>query len=138
VGAAARPPSGNCGLAGRPRGETAAVRQSGAAAVGTSWPFVRERPKGESVWPALTVQPSGEWLTGPARITLRSVELRPTSTKGSQVLQGRLATLVLERQRLRESNASAFMLEQNRIDIVQTQLELSEAFLSEHLEPRVA
>jgi hypothetical protein len=77
-------------------------------------------------------------LTGPARITLRSVELRPTSTKGSQVLQGRLAALVLERQRLRESNASAFMLEQNRIDIVQTQLELSEAFLSEHLEPRVA
>jgi hypothetical protein len=66
------------------------------------------------------------------------VELRPTSTKGSQVLQGRLAALVLERQRLRESNASAFMLEQNRIDIVQTQLELSEAFLSEHLEPRVA
>ena len=66
------------------------------------------------------------------------MELRPTSTKGSQVLQGRLAALVLERQRLRESNASAFMLEQNRIDIVQTQLELSEAFLSEHLEPRVA
>ena len=138
MGAAARPPSGNRGLARRPRGETAAVRQSGAAAVGTSWPFVRERPKGESVWAALAVQPSGEWLTGPARRTLRSVELRPTSTKGSQVLQGRLAALVLERQRLRESNASAFMLEQNRIDIVQTQLELSEAFLSEHLEPRVA
>jgi len=66
------------------------------------------------------------------------VELRPTSTKRSKALQGRLATLVLERQCLRESNASAFMLEQNRIDIVQTQLELSEAFLSEHLEPRVA
>jgi hypothetical protein len=87
---------------------------------------------------ALTVQPSGEWLPGLARITIRSVELRPTSTKRSKVLQGRLSTLVLERQRLRESNASAFMLEQNRIDIVQTQLELSEAFLSEHLEPRVA
>ena len=70
--------------------------------------------------------------------TLRCVGLRPTSTKRSKALQGRLATLVLERQRLRESNASAFMLEQNRIDIVQTQLELSEAFLSEHLEPRVA
>jgi hypothetical protein len=66
------------------------------------------------------------------------VELRPTSTKRSKVLQGRLAALVLERQRLREANASAFMLEQNRIDIVQTQLELSEAFVSEHLEPSVA
>jgi hypothetical protein len=56
----------------------------------------------------------------------------------SKVLQGRLATLVLERQRLRDTRASAFVLEQNRIDIVQTQLELSRAFLSEHLEPRVA
>ena len=139
MGTVARPPSGNCGLVGRRQEERQRLSaKPGAAAVGTSWPFVRERPKGESVWAALTVQPSGEWLTGPARITLRSVELRPTSTKGSQVLQGRLATLVLERQRLRESNASAFMLEQNRIDIVQTQLELSEAFLSEHLEPRVA
>jgi len=86
----------------------------------------------------LTVQPSGEWLAGLARITIRSVELRATSTKRSKVLQGRLSTLVLERQRLRESNASAFMLEQNRIDIVQTQLERSEALLSEHLEPCVA
>jgi hypothetical protein len=67
------------------------------------------------------------------------VGLRPTSTRGSsQVLQGRLATLVCERQGLRESNASEFVLEQNRLEIVQAQLMLSQAFLSEHATSRVA
>jgi len=66
------------------------------------------------------------------------VELRPTSTKLSKVLQGRLAALVLERQRLRDARASEFVLEQNRLDIVQTQLELSQALVSEHVDSRVA
>jgi hypothetical protein len=46
--------------------------------------------------------------------------------------------LVLERQRLRERQASEFVLEQNRLEIVQTQLELSQAFVSEHVGSRVA
>jgi hypothetical protein len=66
------------------------------------------------------------------------VELRPTSTKRSKVLQQRLATLVLERQRLREREASEFVLEQNRLEIVQTQLELSQALVSEHIGSQVA
>jgi hypothetical protein len=66
------------------------------------------------------------------------VELRPTSTKRSKVLQGQLAALVLERQRLREREASEFVLEQNRLEIVQTQLELSQALVSEHIGTRVA
>jgi hypothetical protein len=56
----------------------------------------------------------------------------------SEVLQGRLAALVIERQMLREGQAREFLLEQNRLDIVQTQLELSHAFLSEHVDARVA
>ena len=46
--------------------------------------------------------------------------------------------MVLERQRLRDAKASEFVLEQNRLEIVQTQLELSEAFVSEYAAPRVA
>jgi hypothetical protein len=45
---------------------------------------------------------------------------------------------VLERQRLREREASEFVLEQNRLEIVQTQLELSQAFVSEHVGSQVA
>ena len=67
-----------------------------------------------------------------------SIEQLPTSTKRSKVLQGQLAALVLERQRLREREASEFVLEQNRLEIVQTQFELSQAFLSEHVGTRVA
>jgi hypothetical protein len=66
------------------------------------------------------------------------VELRPTSTRRSKVLQGQLAALVLERQRLREREASEFVLEQNRLEIVQTQFELSQALVSEHIGSRVA
>jgi hypothetical protein len=40
---------------------------------------------------------------------------------------------VAERQRLRELQAAEDLLEQNRIEIVQTQLELSQALVSEHL-----
>ena len=64
--------------------------------------------------------------------------MRPTSTKRSKVLHQRLATLVLERQRLREREASEFVLEQNRLEIVQTQLELSQALVSEHVGAQVA
>ena len=72
-------------------------------------------------------------------MTIRRVELRPTSTsRGSKELRSRLAHLVLERQQLRERQASEFMLEQNRLDIVHTQIELSEALVSEHSRSRVA
>jgi hypothetical protein len=46
-------------------------------------------------------------------------------------LQRRLDVLVLERQRLRDEHVSFGALEQNRIEIVQTQLELSRALVSE-------
>ena len=45
---------------------------------------------------------------------------------------------MLERQRLRDHEASEFVLEQNRLEIVQTQLELSQALVSEHIDTRVA
>jgi hypothetical protein len=62
------------------------------------------------------------------------VELRPTPSETSAVLERRLSALVRERQDLREREASEFVLEQNRLEIVQTQLELSQALVSEHLE----
>jgi hypothetical protein len=62
------------------------------------------------------------------------VDLRPTSTLRSDALQGRLADLVCERQALRDLRASAFVLEQNRLAIVQAQLDLARALVSEHAE----
>ncbi len=66
------------------------------------------------------------------------VELRPTRTEGSGELQHRLALLVLERQRLREREASRFVLEQNRLEIVHVQQELAQALVSEHTAPSAA
>jgi alkylation response protein AidB-like acyl-CoA dehydrogenase len=68
------------------------------------------------------------------RRRLKHVDLRPTFTLRSEALRGRLADLVRERQALRDRRASAFVLEQNRLAIVQTQLELARALLSEHAE----
>jgi hypothetical protein len=39
---------------------------------------------------------------------------------------------VLERQTLRERQASPLLLEQNRLDIVRAQQELAQALVSEH------
>jgi len=66
------------------------------------------------------------------------VELRPTGAERSSALQHRLALLVLERQKLREGEASRFVLEQNRLDIVQAQQELAQALVSEHTAPSAA
>jgi hypothetical protein len=46
----------------------------------------------------------------------------------------RLADLVRERQALRDDKASVSVLEQNRLEIVQAQLELARALVSEHAE----
>jgi hypothetical protein len=62
------------------------------------------------------------------------VELRQTPPEPSAVLERRVAALVRERQELRDRGASEFVLEQNRLEIVQAQLELSQALVSEHLE----
>jgi hypothetical protein len=62
---------------------------------------------------------------------MRRVELRPASTRKSQALQRRLHSLVVQRQRLRDEHVPLVALEQNRIDIVRTQLELSHALVSE-------
>jgi hypothetical protein len=62
------------------------------------------------------------------------VDLRRTSTVRSDALRHRLAELVDERQALRERRASAFVLEQNRLAIVQAQLDLARALVSEHTE----
>jgi hypothetical protein len=80
----------------------------------------------------MRVYPSGQWLSAETGANVRSVELRPTSTKRSGVLQDRLVELVLARQALRDQRAAKFVLEQNRLEIVQTQLELSDALVSEH------
>jgi hypothetical protein len=66
--------------------------------------------------------------------TLRHVELRQTATESSAVLERKLAALVRERQDLRDREASEFVLEQNRLAIVQAQLDLSQALVSEHLQ----
>jgi alkylation response protein AidB-like acyl-CoA dehydrogenase len=62
------------------------------------------------------------------------VDLRRTSTVRSDVLRRRLVDLVSERQALRDRRASAFVLEQNRLAIVQAQLDLARALVSEHAE----
>jgi hypothetical protein len=66
------------------------------------------------------------------RRRLSCVELRPASVLSSDVLHRRLAYLVRERQALRDDKASALVLEQNRLAIVQTQLELARTLVSEH------
>jgi hypothetical protein len=66
------------------------------------------------------------------------VGLQQTSTTDSRQLQRRLAALVFERQQLRERHASKTLLEQNRLDIVQAQLELAQALVSEHIDACVA
>jgi hypothetical protein len=48
-------------------------------------------------------------------------------------VQRRLAELVFDRQKLREERATAGLLEQNRLDIVQAQQELAHALVSEHV-----
>lgn len=63
---------------------------------------------------------------------MRHVDLRPPRPERSGTLQHRLALLVLERQTLREREASPLVLEQNRLDIVHTQQELAQALVSEH------
>ena len=60
--------------------------------------------------------------------------MRAVSTSRSDVLRGQIAALVRERQRLRDDKASAFVLEQNRLAVVQAQLELAQALVSEHAE----
>jgi hypothetical protein len=52
----------------------------------------------------------------------------------SDALRGRLAELVRERQALRDRRASTVVLEQNRLAIVQAQLELARTLVSEHAE----
>lgn len=69
-----------------------------------------------------------------AAATLTHVELRQTAKESSVVLERQLAALVRERQDLRDREASQFLLEQNRLAIVQAQLDLSQALVSEHLQ----
>jgi len=59
-------------------------------------------------------------------------------TEPSGVVQARLRELVCERQELRDAQASSLLLEQNRLLIVQAQLELSRALVSEHTQACVA
>jgi hypothetical protein len=80
------------------------------------------------------IYPSGEWSTLMVRRRLKHVDLRATSTLRSEALRGRLADLVRERQALRDRGAAAFVLEQNRLAIVQAQLELARTLVSEHAE----
>ena len=63
---------------------------------------------------------------------MRHVDLRPPRPERSGALQHRVALLVLERQTLRERQASPLLLEQNRLDIVRAQQELAQALVSEH------
>jgi hypothetical protein len=62
------------------------------------------------------------------------VELRQAPGLLSDAVRERLGRLVRERQALREGEASAFVLEQNRLAIVQAQLDLARALLWEHSE----
>jgi hypothetical protein len=52
----------------------------------------------------------------------------------SDVLRRRLTDLVCDRQALRDHRAPTLVLEQNRLAIVQTQLDLARALVSEHAE----
>jgi hypothetical protein len=64
------------------------------------------------------------------------VEVRDVALP-SGPLRGRIADLVRERQALRDDQAPAFVLEQNRLAIVQAQLDLARALVSEHAEALV-
>ena len=67
-------------------------------------------------------------------MTLRRVALRqPRCAQETEALQQRVAELVRERQALREEGAADAVLEENRLDIVQAQLELAQALVQEHL-----
>jgi hypothetical protein len=68
------------------------------------------------------------------RRRLKHVDLRPPSTICSDRLRGRLADLVREREALRDRRAPTPVLEQNRLAIVQAQLELARTLVSEHAE----
>jgi hypothetical protein len=96
--------------------------------------FGRNQPR----LPGHPIRTFGEWLDVCLRARVSYVELRPTGAERSSALQHRLALLVLERQKLREREASRFVLEQNRLDIVQAQQELAQALVSEHTAPSAA
>jgi hypothetical protein len=66
-------------------------------------------------------------------MTLRRVALRqPRCRRESDALRRRLAELVRERQALREEGAAEAVLEENRLEIVQAQLGLAQALVSEY------
>jgi hypothetical protein len=83
------------------------------------------------IYTAARVQPSGEWSSNAGRRRLKHVEMRAPALP-SEALRGRIADLVRERQALRAERGAPFVLEQNRLAIVQAQLELAEALVSEH------
>jgi hypothetical protein len=59
---------------------------------------------------------------------LKHVDLRPNGDKR----HGRFADLSPARQALRDQRASAFVLEQNRLPIVQAQPELARTLVPQH------
>jgi hypothetical protein len=59
------------------------------------------------------------------------VEVRHAASS-SDALQGRIAVLVRKRQTLRDHKAPAFVLEENRLAIVQAQLEFAKRLVAEH------
>ena len=67
-----------------------------------------------------------------ARRRLKHVELLPAPLLPSEAVRGRIADLVRERQTLRDRRAPTVVLEQNRLAIVQAQLELARTLVSEH------
>jgi hypothetical protein len=52
---------------------------------------------------------------------------------GVEVLRERIGAIVAHRQQLRTSGASPDSLEQNRLELVRTQSELSRALIEQHL-----
>jgi hypothetical protein len=80
------------------------------------------------------VHPYEEWSRSARQRRLKYVEVRPAPTFPSDALRGRLADLVRERQALRDRRATTSVLEQNRLAIVQAQLQLAQALVSEHVE----
>ena len=55
-----------------------------------------------------------------------------------EVLTGRLATLVVERQELRRGGAAPAAIERNRLQIARAQWELAHALIERHLPPDAA
>jgi uncharacterized protein involved in exopolysaccharide biosynthesis len=64
-------------------------------------------------------------------ITIR-IPLRTSRASTVEALEGRIAALVSERQDLRARGADPAELEQNRVEIVRLQRELSEALIQRH------